>query len=213
MPFQLAPARQASKKLIAKLKPVWLGKGMRSIGRGASRIPLGPVITVVQTTGNVGSAVPYLQGVSSLVVSILQRADTVKRNREECEELAWLAKSVVSTVGNVTRDVPEDELDEKMKEHITELERNMTEIMKTMRHLQDKPVWRRFVRKDKHSDALAKHKQGLTHALAMFQTKELVAIRHAQHRDHVQTAATLQELQTAGVIYSSTALIFHRLFF
>lgn len=48
---------------------------------------------------------------------------TVKRNREECEELARLAKSVVSTVGNVTREVPEDELDEKMKEHITELER------------------------------------------------------------------------------------------
>lgn len=75
MLFQLAPARQTSKKLIAKLKPVWLGKGMRSIGRGASRIPLGPVITAVQTTGNVGSAVPYLQGVSSLVVSILQRVD------------------------------------------------------------------------------------------------------------------------------------------
>lgn len=116
---------------------------------------------------------------------------------------------------------------------IVAFHRNMTEIMKTMGHLQDKPVWRRFVRKDKHSDALAKHKQGLTHALVMFQvgfflftasiylfhpmkfeqTKELVAIRHAQHRDHVQTAATLQELQTAGVIYSSTALIFHRLFF
>lgn len=78
MPFQLAPARQASKKLIAKLKPVWLGKQMRSIGRRASRIPLGPVITVVQTTGGVGSAVPYLQGFSTLVVSILQRADVSK---------------------------------------------------------------------------------------------------------------------------------------
>lgn len=75
MPLQLAPVRKTSKKLIAKLKPVWLGKGMRSIGRGAARIPLGPVITAVQTTGNVGSAVPYLQGVSSLVVSILQRVD------------------------------------------------------------------------------------------------------------------------------------------
>lgn len=75
MPLHLTPIRQASKKLIAKLKPAWLGKGMRSIGRGASRIPLGPVITAVQTTGNVGSAVPYLQGISSLVVSILQRAD------------------------------------------------------------------------------------------------------------------------------------------
>lgn len=52
---------------------------------------------------------------------------------------------------------------------IVAFDRNMTEIVKTMRHLQDKPVWRRFVRKDKHSDALAKHKQRLTHALAMFQ--------------------------------------------
>ncbi|KAL1939627.1 hypothetical protein VTO73DRAFT_9660 [Trametes versicolor] len=213
MPFQLAPARQASKKLIAKLKPVWLGKGMRSIGRGASRIPLGPVITAVQTTGNVGSAVPYLQGVSSLVVSILQRADTVKRNREECKELAQLAQSVMAMVANVTRDMPQDELDEKMKEHVTELETDMEEIIKTMTRLQNKPVWRRFLRKDKHSDALSKHHQGLTHALVMFQAKGLVAIGHAQHRDRLQTAATLQKLQTAGVICSSSALISHRLFF
>lgn len=47
--------------------------------------------------------------------------------------------------------------------------RDMKEIIKTMTHLQDKPVWRRFLRKDKHSDALAKHHQGLTHALVMFQ--------------------------------------------
>lgn len=47
----------------------------------------------------------------------------MKRNREECKELARLAENVVFMVANVTRDVPSDGLDEKMKEHVTELER------------------------------------------------------------------------------------------
>lgn len=116
----------------------------------------------------------------------------MKRNGEKCKELARLAEKVLSTMVEVIGDVPEDELDEKTKKHIKELERcilfttsslpgvlttvctvafhrDMKEIIKIMEHLQDKPVWRRFLRKDKHSDALAKHHQGLTHTLAMFQ--------------------------------------------
>lgn len=115
----------------------------------------------------------------------------MKRNREECKELARLAEKVVSTVVEVTRDMPRDELDEKMKGHIAELERcfliihctaftvliivyvvaihrDMNEIVETMTHLKDKPVWRRFLRQAKHSDALAKHKQRLEHAPIMF---------------------------------------------
>lgn len=46
----------------------------------------------------------------------------MKRNREECKELAQLAQNVVAIVANVTKDVPQDELDERMKEHIAELE-------------------------------------------------------------------------------------------
>ncbi|OJT11781.1 hypothetical protein TRAPUB_11671 [Trametes pubescens] len=169
MPLYSKPIRQTSKKLLAKLKPVWLGKGIRCIGRGVSHIPLGPVITAVQTTGNVGSAVPYLQGMSSLVALILQRADAVKRNREECKDLARLAERVMSAMVEVIGDVPEDELDGKTTKHIAELKKDMNEIVEIMERLKGKSVLRRFLRKDKHSDALAKHKQGLTYALVIFQ--------------------------------------------
>ncbi|KAL1942385.1 hypothetical protein VTO73DRAFT_5987 [Trametes versicolor] len=168
MPLRLAPIRQASKKLATKLKPIWLGKGMRSIGRGVSRIPLKPVAAAVQATGDVGSAVPFLQGISSVVATILQRAETVKQNRKECKELANLAMSVESAVRGVIEDVPEDELDEKMKKHIAELEKDMNGIVETMTRLKSKPVWRRFLRKDKHSDALVEHRQRLKHGLNMF---------------------------------------------
>lgn len=55
MPFGLAPIRQASKKLATKLKPMRLGKGMRSTVRGVSRIPLNPVVAGVHATANGGS--------------------------------------------------------------------------------------------------------------------------------------------------------------
>lgn len=79
MPLRLTLIRQASKKLVAKLKPKWLGKGMRSISRGISRIPLNPVVAAVQAIGNVGSSVPFLQGVSSIVATILQRTEVSTR--------------------------------------------------------------------------------------------------------------------------------------
>lgn len=47
----------------------------------------------------------------------------MKQNRKECKELANLAMSVESAVRGVIEDVPEDELDEKMKKHIAELEK------------------------------------------------------------------------------------------
>lgn len=114
----------------------------------------------------------------------------MKQNRKECKELASLAMSVGSAVRGIIEDVPEDELDEKMKKLIAELEKctlftaslftalitvhivafckDMNEIVKIMTRLKDKPVWRRFLRKDKHSDALAEHKQRLKHGLNMF---------------------------------------------
>ncbi|KAL1942397.1 hypothetical protein VTO73DRAFT_5999 [Trametes versicolor] len=119
MPLHLAIVRQASKKLVTRLKS---GTTMRSIGRSFSRIPLSPFITVVQATGNVGSSVPFLHGISSVVATILQRAEAVKRNYEECEEIADLAKGVELAVKAAIGDAPEDELDEKTKEHIAELE-------------------------------------------------------------------------------------------
>ncbi len=47
--------------------------------------------------------------------------------------------------------------------------RDINEIVEIMERLKGKSVLRRFLRKDKHSDALAKHKQGLTYALVIFQ--------------------------------------------
>lgn len=72
MPLHFATVRQASKKLVTKLK---FGTAMRSTGRAFSRIPLSPFIAVVQATGNVGSSVPFLQGISSVAATILQRAE------------------------------------------------------------------------------------------------------------------------------------------
>ncbi|KAL1950838.1 hypothetical protein VTO73DRAFT_5962 [Trametes versicolor] len=170
MPLRLVPSRQFSKTLATKLRPVWLGRGIRSLGRGISRIPIGPVIVAVETAGNVGSSVPVVQGISSAVVTLLQRAQGVGRNREECKALATLAESVASAVVDATGDVRElEELDEKTLLSLAELEWRMEQIVKTMTRLERKPVWRRFWHKDKHDAALIEHKESLKHALRIFQ--------------------------------------------
>ncbi|EIW55021.1 uncharacterized protein TRAVEDRAFT_51150 [Trametes versicolor FP-101664 SS1] len=169
MPRRLAQLRQVSKTLPAKLRPVWLGRGIRYLGRGISRIPIAPVITVVETAGNVGSSFPLVQGISSVTITLLQRAQVVGRNRKECKELACLAESVTSAVVEATNDVQEEELDEKFLLHLAELEWRMEQIVNTMTRLERKPTWRRFWRKDKHDDALIEHKKSLEHALRIFQ--------------------------------------------
>lgn len=53
----------------------------------------------------------------------------------------------------------------------------MKKIVETMIHLRGKPAWRRFWRKDKHSNALAVHKQHLEHARAVFLVGFLLLIK------------------------------------
>ncbi|KAL1949000.1 hypothetical protein VTO73DRAFT_10806 [Trametes versicolor] len=194
MPRRLPQLRQVSKTLAAKLRPVWLGRGIHSLGRGISRIPIAPVIAVVETAGNVGSSFSIVQGISSVTVTLLQRAQAVGRNRKECKELALLAESVTSAVVDATSDVQE-ELDEKMLLHLAELEWRMAQIADTMTRLERKPTWRRFWRKDKHEDALIEHKKSLEHALRIFQMKEIVSGRCAQRREHRQI---IEALHAAG---------------
>lgn len=71
MSTNLARVRQVSMTL---LRPVWLGREMRRLGRGISRIPLGPIIVAAKTTGTVGSPIPLVQAISSIVVIALQSA-------------------------------------------------------------------------------------------------------------------------------------------
>lgn len=140
MPRRLASFRQLSKILTSKLHLAWLGRGIRYLGRGMSRIPIGPVIVAVEAAGHVGSHLPIVQGISSTTVTLLQRAQVsvaspglicpsaqgvlqrVGRNRTECKELAALAGSVASAVVEATGDVREDELDETTRPRLAELE-------------------------------------------------------------------------------------------
>ncbi|EIW51552.1 uncharacterized protein TRAVEDRAFT_54488 [Trametes versicolor FP-101664 SS1] len=162
--------RQFSKTLTTKLRLAGLGRGLRSLGKGISRIPIDPVIVAVETAGNMGSSVPVVQGISSAAVSLLQRAQGVGRNREKCKALAALAESVASAVVDATGDIRNvGDLDEKTLLNLAELEWRMEQIAKTMTRLERKPVWRRFWHKDKHDEALTEHKESLKHALRIFQ--------------------------------------------
>ncbi|EIW55019.1 uncharacterized protein TRAVEDRAFT_22824 [Trametes versicolor FP-101664 SS1] len=126
MSTHLARVRQVSIKL---LRLAWLGREMRRLGRGISRIPLGPFIVAAKTTGTVGSPIPLVQAISSIVVIALQSAQGVKRNHKQCKELANLARAVVSAVVDATSDMPEEELDEKTMVHLAELEWCVQEML------------------------------------------------------------------------------------
>lgn len=86
--------------------------------------------------------------------------------------------SVESAVRGVIEDVPQDELDEKMKKHIAELRkcilftvsfftaliimqrtccRDTDDIVEIMTQLKIKPVWRRFLRKESTIASAQRH--------------------------------------------------------
>ncbi|KAI0370535.1 hypothetical protein BV20DRAFT_1052293 [Pilatotrama ljubarskyi] len=184
MPSPLTSTRRVSKKFAAVLRTVRLATALRRVGRGISRVPLEPLITVVEASDNIASSVPFVQGITSTVATLMKRAEDVKQNRKECKELAQSAERVISLVVAATSGISEDEMDDKMKLNLAELEWQvrMERIVGTMTKLGTQSAVRRFWRKDKHAAALAEHQRALNDALNEFQVKESIAGRLAQRR-------------------------------
>ncbi|KAH9852261.1 hypothetical protein C2E23DRAFT_826565 [Lenzites betulinus] len=201
MPRGLLSLRPLPKgfKWATKLKPggTKFAAGVRCLGRKITKIPLEPAIAVVKAGG---SSVPFMQGISSVVVLVLKRAQSVKQNKKECKELARLSESVLTAVLDATNGVPEEELDDKMRLHLAELEWCVCvtayECLNIMGRLDGKPFLRRFWRKDKHTDALVEHKGALEHALNIFQTKWPIAAYHAQRAGQAQLFTAIGEMRT-----------------
>ncbi|KAM5542528.1 hypothetical protein V8D89_003987 [Ganoderma adspersum] len=135
--------------------------------RGATVLSGIKVAAVV--AGRLGSSVPYMQGIVEAANEVIAYAEAMKSNRKECKEIAALAEELVRGLLAETGGVKEDELSERSRLGLAELQRKLETIGKAMRDMGRTTLVRGILLKENHAAQLVDHRRTLQDAVAKFQ--------------------------------------------
>ncbi|TVU46570.1 hypothetical protein EJB05_06111, partial [Eragrostis curvula] len=112
-----------------------------------------PVATIAQIAG---------VDAYGLIALIVQRAETVRRNRHECAQLAQQAETIGALLPQVQREHPE------MDRALGKLEATLREACVLVSACQGSSYFRRFLRSDKHAEQFRRLKEKIDFYLQIF---------------------------------------------
>ncbi|KAI0758025.1 hypothetical protein C8Q74DRAFT_1441667 [Fomes fomentarius] len=175
--------RILSARSMAALRPRF-GRATRPVKDIVRKSPVGleNAAFAMQMAGQLGSSVPYLQGVMEATAKILERIEAVKRNHKDCKELGEHAQSIIDMMWSTTEKMAEEDLDDLLRLHLAELETALLGIITAMHDLRKQSKFQRILRKQHNDAALSEHKEKLKNAFLAFQFKELIVTHCYQAR-------------------------------
>ncbi|PIL37752.1 hypothetical protein GSI_01446 [Ganoderma sinense ZZ0214-1] len=124
--------------------------------------------------GKVGGSVPYMQGIVDAANEVVACAEAMKNNRKECKKIAALTEELVKGVLAETDGVEEDELSERSRLNLAELEWKLETVGKAMKEMRKMTLLRRLLSKDEHATQLVEHRRTLQDAVVKFQLMHCV---------------------------------------
>ncbi|KZT22755.1 hypothetical protein NEOLEDRAFT_1171178 [Neolentinus lepideus HHB14362 ss-1] len=156
----MAPARDSSSKTAATL--------------GVLR----DALMVVANVADGGISVPFVKGSAQIAIQLIDAAQVVKSNKDDCRDVAQrAAETMLGLAKTLTRLDPEcDKLSDELKIQLEEFQIKLNDIRQVMQDLADRGRLRRFVKRNVDQGTIAGWKTYLDDARRQFVESSLIDI-------------------------------------
>ncbi|TFK47958.1 hypothetical protein OE88DRAFT_1763635 [Heliocybe sulcata] len=134
-------------------------QGVDETRRGANALGvLKDALIVLANVADGGLNVPFLKGCAQIVIQLIDAAQAVKSNKDDCRDVARTAAETMLGVADALKGQKTDTLDASFKSHLEQLQLKLDEICRAMLALAGRKYYQRFLTRSADQSAIANWK-------------------------------------------------------